>query len=35
VSPAAAPARTKTLRKGISVVKDQSQAWALGQPVLF
>jgi hypothetical protein len=33
VSPAAAPTRTKTLRKGISVFKEQSQARALGQPV--
>ncbi len=33
--PAAAPARTKTLRRGISVVKERSRAWALGQPVLF
>src|SRR5271165_1449800 len=35
VSPAAAPTRTKTLRKDISVFKEQSQARALGQPVLF
>ena len=35
VSPAAAPTRTKTLRKGISDFKEQSQARALGQPVLL
>jgi len=34
VSPAA-PTRTKTLHRGISVFKEQSQARALGQPVLF
>src|SRR5271165_1813779 len=34
VSPAV-PTRTKTLHKGISVFKEQSQARALGQPVLF